>query len=89
VVTSVLRRLIEQSVNVLGIDDFQLDELRARRLVNRDDLRRELPRVARPGIDVEVEAQQRLQLLRDLNEQAKALGLDPGLGGKVPPQTPQ
>jgi 3',5'-cyclic-AMP phosphodiesterase len=89
VATSVLRRLVEQSANVLGIDDFQLDELRARRLVNRDDLRRELPRVARPGIDVEVEAQQRLQLLRDLNEQAKALGLDPGLGGKVPPQTPQ
>jgi 3',5'-cyclic-AMP phosphodiesterase len=28
-------------------------------------------------------------LLRDLNEQAKALGLDPGLGGKMPPQTPE
>ncbi|WP_456661551.1 hypothetical protein [Bradyrhizobium sp. LB13.1] len=83
------RRLVEQSANVLGIDDFQLDDLRAMRLVNRDDLRRELPRVTRPGIDVEVEAQQRLQLLRGLNEQAKALGLDPGLGGKVPPQTPQ
>jgi Icc protein len=87
VVTSLLRRLIEQSAKVLGIDDFQLDELRARRLVNRDDLRRELPRVA--GIDVEIETRQRLQLLRDLNEQAKALGLDPGLGGKMPPQTPE
>jgi len=27
-------------------------------------------------------------LLRDLNEQVKALGLDLGLGGEVPPQTP-
>ena len=89
VVTSLLRRLIEQSANVLGIDDVQLDELHARRLVNRDDLRRELPRAARPGIDVEIETRQRLQLLRDLNEQAKALGLDAGLGGVVPPQAPQ
>jgi 3',5'-cyclic-AMP phosphodiesterase len=88
-VTSLLRRLIEQSANVLGIDDVQLDELRARRLVNRDDLRRELPRVVRPGIDVAIETRQRLQLLRDLNEQAKALGLDAGLGGEVPPQAPQ
>ncbi|MCK1383948.1 metallophosphoesterase [Bradyrhizobium sp. 21] len=88
-VTSLLRRLIEQSANVLGIDDVQLDELRARRLVNRDDLRRELPRMARPGIDVEAEGRQRLHWLRDLNAQAKALGLDPGLGGKVPPQTPR
>ncbi|MDE5464129.1 metallophosphoesterase [Bradyrhizobium sp. CSS354] len=86
VVTSLLRRLIEQSANVLGIDSFQLDELRARRLINRDDLRRELPWVARPGIDVEIETRQRLQLLRDLNEQAKALGLDADLGGEMPPQ---
>ena len=43
----------------------------------------------RPGIDVEIETRQRLQLLRDLNEQAKALGLDPGLGGEMPPQAPQ
>ncbi|MDH2403293.1 metallophosphoesterase [Bradyrhizobium sp. SSUT18] len=89
VVTSLLRRLIEQSADVLGIDDFQLDELRARRLVNRDDLRRELPGGTLPEIDVEAEARQRLQLLRDLNEQAKALGLDLGLGGEVPPQTPR
>jgi hypothetical protein len=74
---------------VLGIDDVQLDELHARRLVNRDDLRRELPRAARPGIDVEIETRQRLQLLRDLNEQAKELGLDAGLGGVAPPQAPQ
>ncbi|MGY4509920.1 metallophosphoesterase family protein [Bradyrhizobium sp. USDA 3650] len=89
VVTSLLRRLVEQSANVLGIDDFQLDELRARRLVNRDDLRRELPRVARSDIDVEIATRQRLQLLRDLNEQVRALGLDLGLGGEVPPQAPR
>jgi len=28
-----------------------------------------------------------VQLLRDLNEQVKVLGLDLGAGGKVPPQT--
>ena len=89
VVTSLLRRLIEQSADVLGIDDFQLDELRARRLVNRDDLRRELPGATLPGIAVEAEDRQRLQLLRDLNEQANALGLDLGLGGEAPPQTPR
>jgi hypothetical protein len=83
-----LRRLIEQSAGVLGIDSFQLDELVARRLVNRDDLRREWPGIPDAGIDVEAQARQRLPLLRDLNEQVKALGLDLGLGGDVPPQTP-
>lgn len=29
---------------------------------------------------------QRLQLLRDLNDQVKLLGLDLGLGGEMPPQ---
>ncbi|WP_247500175.1 hypothetical protein [Bradyrhizobium sp. 149] len=48
-----------------------------------------MPRAARPGNDVDIQARQRLQLLRDLNEQAKALGVDSGLGGKVPPQAPQ
>jgi hypothetical protein len=86
-VALLLRRLIVQSADVLGIDRVQLDELRTRRLVNRDDLRREWPRVARADIDVEVQARQRLQWLRDLNEQVKALDLDLGLGGEVPPQT--
>jgi hypothetical protein len=83
-----LRRLIAQSAGVLGIDSFQLDELVAKRLVNRDDLRREWPGIPDAGIDVEAQARQRLPLLRDLNEQVKALGLDLGLGGDVPPQTP-
>ncbi len=87
-VTVLLRRLIEQSADVLGIDDVQLDELRAKRLVNRDDLRRELPGSPRAGIDVEAQALQTLQLLRDLNERVKELGLDLGLGGEVPSQTP-
>jgi hypothetical protein len=42
----------------------------------------------RAGIDVQGQTQQKLQLLRDLNERVKALGLDLGLGGEVPPQTP-
>jgi hypothetical protein len=84
-VALLLRRLIAQSADVLGIDRVQLDELRTRRLVSRDDVRREWPRVA--CADIEVQAQQRLQLLRDLNEQVKALDLDLGLGGEVPPQT--
>ncbi|MCP3405094.1 metallophosphoesterase [Bradyrhizobium sp. CCGB01] len=78
-----LRRLIEHCADVLGIDDVQLDELRARRLVNRDDLRRELPRGPRADVDVEAQVQQRLQLLHDLNEQVKVLGVDLGLAGKA------
>ncbi|MFK4721810.1 hypothetical protein ABIE89_002910 [Bradyrhizobium niftali] len=73
---------------MLGIDPLRLDELRAKRLVHRDDLRREWPGMPRTDVDVEAQAQEKLQLLRDLNEQVKALGLDLGLGGEVPPQTP-
>lgn len=86
-----LQRLIAQSAAVLGIDDDRLIELRARRLVHRDDLHRELPGVSRADIDVAAEARQRVRLLRDLNEQVKQLGLDLGLdlglGGETPPQT--
>jgi len=85
---ALLRQLIAQSAGVLGIDQSQLDELVAKRLVNRDDLRREWPGISRAGIDVETQARQRLLLLRELNERVKALGLDLGLGGDVPPQTP-
>ncbi|MGY8632421.1 metallophosphoesterase [Bradyrhizobium sp. 14AA] len=87
-VTVLLRRLIEQSAGVLGIEQVRLDELGAKRLFNRDDLRRELPGMPHPGIEVEAMARQRLQSLRDLNAQVKLLGLDLGLGGEVPPQTP-
>lgn len=87
-VMALLRRLIEQSAGVLGVDHVQLDELRANRLISCDDLRRELPGLPRAGNDVEAEARQRLKLLRDLNERVKALGLDLGLGGEVPLQTP-
>jgi predicted phosphodiesterase len=84
-VTVLLRRLIEQSAGVLGIDHVQLDDLGAKRLLDRDDLRREWLGMPRQSTDV---ARQRLQLLRDLNEQMKMLGLDLGLGGEMPPQTP-
>jgi hypothetical protein len=84
---ALLRQLIGQSADVLGIDRVQLDELRADRLINRDLLRR-WPRMPREGVDVQGEVQQRLQLLRDLNQQARALGLDLALGGKVPPEMP-
>ncbi len=87
-VTAMLHRLIEQCAGVLGIDPFQLDEFRAKRLVNREDLRHELSGKPRTGTVAEAQARQRLQLLRDLNEQVKALGLDLGLGGELPPQTP-
>lgn len=83
-----LNRLTEQSADVLGLDRAALGELRAKRLINREDLLRELPRMPRAGIDVQGQTQQKLQLLRDLNERVKALGLDLGLGGEVPPQTP-
>jgi Icc protein len=86
-VRALLRQLIGQSADVLGIDRVQLDELRANRLINRDLLRR-WPRLPRAGVDVQGRARERLQLLRDLNQQARALGLDLGLGGEVPPETP-
>ena len=86
-VRALLHQLIGQSADVLGIDRVQLDELRANRLINRDLLRR-WPRMPREGVDVEGQARQRLQLLRDLNQQARALGLDLALGGEVPPETP-
>ncbi|MCP3369201.1 metallophosphoesterase family protein [Bradyrhizobium cajani] len=87
-VTGLLRRLIEQATEVLGIDDVRLDQLCAKRLVNRDDLQREWPGMPRAGIDAEAQVRRKLQLLRDLNEQVKVLGPDLGLGGEVPPQTP-
>lgn len=91
-VTLLLRRLVAQSAAVLGIDDDQLDVLRARRLVHRDDLQRELPGMPRTDVNVAAEARQRVQSLRDLNEHVKRLGLDLGLdldlGGEAPPQTP-
>ncbi|WP_445218246.1 metallophosphoesterase family protein [Bradyrhizobium sp. Pa8] len=83
-----LRRLIEHCADVLGIDDVQLDELLAKRLVNRDDFRREWPGMPSAGVDV-AQARRRLQLLlHDLNEPVKVLGLDLALGGEPPPQTP-
>ncbi|WP_246775092.1 hypothetical protein [Bradyrhizobium diazoefficiens] len=82
-----LQRLIAQSAAALGIENDQLIELRARRFVHRDDLHCGLPGVSRADIDVAAEARKRGQLLRDLNEQVKRLGLDLGLGGETPPQT--
>jgi 3',5'-cyclic AMP phosphodiesterase CpdA len=81
-----LRRLIEQTADMLGIDRATLDELRADRLVNRDDLERRWPMLPREAADIEARARQRLQVLRDLNDQVKLLGLDLGLGGEMPPQ---
>lgn len=83
-----LHRLIELSADVLGIERAQLDELRRKRLVNRDDLRREWPGTLRVGVDVAEQVKRRLQLLRDLNDRVSAIGSDLGLGGPMPPQTP-
>ncbi|WP_426613406.1 metallophosphoesterase family protein [Bradyrhizobium sp. McL0616] len=86
-VGALLRQLIGQSADVLGIDRVQLDELRADRLINRDDFLRRWPSLPREGVDSQGQARERLQLLRDLNRQASALGLDLGLGGEVRPDT--
>ncbi|QPF92677.1 metallophosphoesterase family protein [Bradyrhizobium commune] len=85
---ALLRQLIGQSADVLGIDRATLDELRANRLINRDDVLRRWPRLPREGIDIEERLRQRLQWLRELDRQAGALGLALGLGGKMPPKTP-
>jgi hypothetical protein len=87
-VQALLGQLIEQSADTLGIDDALLDELLADRLINRDDLLRQLPRLPREDADAREQARQRLQLLRELNDQIKKLGLDLGLGGAASPQTP-
>lgn len=88
-VRTLLGRLIEQSAGVLGIDRAQLDELYGKGLINCDDFLREVPRLPCAGIDVQQQAQQRLQLLEDLARQVEALGLDLDLGGEVPlHQTP-
>ncbi|WP_027553970.1 metallophosphoesterase [Bradyrhizobium sp. Cp5.3] len=85
---ALLSLLVEQSADVLGIDRGELDDLRATRVINRADLLRQLPRMPRGGIDEQQQIRQRLQLLRELNDQVKALGLDLGLGGEAPPQAP-
>ena len=86
-VQALLHQLIGQSAELLGIDRAQLDELRANRLINRDSLR-SWPSMPREGVDVQGEDAERLELLRDLNQQALALGLDLDLGGAMPPETP-
>jgi hypothetical protein len=85
-VRTLLGRLIEQSADVLGIDRAQLDELYGRGLINCPDFLRQVPRQPCKGIDLRRRARQRLQLLRDLDQQVKAFGLDLGLGGQAPPQ---
>jgi 3',5'-cyclic AMP phosphodiesterase CpdA len=85
-VGALLRELIGLSAEMLDIDRATLDELRAVRLINRDDLERRWPALPREGVDVEGRARQRLHLLRDMNDQVKLLGLDLGLGGEAPPQ---
>src|SRR4051812_17218375 len=87
-VQAMLSQLIEQSADTLGIDDAVLDELRVDRLINRDDLLRQLPRLPREDADSQELARQRLQLLRELGDQMKVLGLDLGLGGTAPPEMP-
>ncbi|MGY3031497.1 Icc protein [Bradyrhizobium sp. USDA 4354] len=85
-VRTLLGRLIEQSADVLGIGRARLDELYGRGLISSDDFLRQLPRLPCERVDLRRRARQRLQLLRDLDEQVKTLGLDLDLGGEVPPQ---
>lgn len=86
-VRALLRQLIAVSADMLGIDRATLNELRSNRLTSRDDLKRRWPTLPPADVDVEGSVRQRLQLLRDLNDQVKLLGLDLGLGGAVPPQS--
>jgi hypothetical protein len=87
-VAGLLRQLIEQSAEVLGIDRTTLDELGTVSPISRDDLKRRWPPPPREAGDAEVRAQERLQLLRDLDDQLKLLGLELGLGGAAPPDLP-
>ncbi|MGL9620603.1 metallophosphoesterase [Bradyrhizobium sp. U531] len=87
-VGTVLSRLIGQCADVLGLDRNELDELRGRRLVNRDDFLRQLRALPGDRLHPEQRGPQRRQLLRDLNEHVMALGLDLGLGGAPPSPAP-
>jgi hypothetical protein len=84
-VRALLRQLVGLSADMLDIDRVTLDELYADRLVSRDDLARRWPMSPRGAVDVEVKAQLRLRLLRDLDDQVKRLGLELGRGGEIPP----
>ncbi|MBR0813777.1 metallophosphoesterase [Bradyrhizobium diazoefficiens] len=86
-VRTLLARLIAQSAEVLGVDRAQLDSLSGRRSINRDDFLRQLPSLSGEGVDTQQAARQRRELLREMNEPLKALGLDLDLGGEAPPQT--
>jgi 3',5'-cyclic AMP phosphodiesterase CpdA len=83
-VGSVLGLLIVQCADVLGIDRTELDALRSNRLIDHADVMRELPKMPRDGIDLAEQTQQRLRLLRKLNIQASALGVELDLGGEPP-----
>lgn len=84
-VNRLLRQLIGQSADTLGVDRAALGELCADRLVNRDHLSRQWPTPPREAVDIEGRTRQRLQMLRDLNDQVNLLGLDLRLGGEMPP----
>ncbi|MBR0717820.1 metallophosphoesterase [Bradyrhizobium liaoningense] len=84
-----LDRLIDQAADVLGIDGEELDDLRAKRLIEQADIMRELPRTPRNGLDLAAQRQQRLGTLRELNAQVRALGADLDLGGPPSAGTPR
>ena len=88
-VSLLLNRLIVLSADVLGIHGDELDDLRSKRLINPADVMRELPKAARNGPDLPGAQQQRLQLLRQLNDEMKSLGIDLDLGGEPPAEAPR
>ncbi|WP_426409574.1 hypothetical protein [Bradyrhizobium ganzhouense] len=67
------------SIDRIG-ETAALDELRAVRLVNRDGFSRRWPTLRREAAGIEGRTRQRLQLLRDLNDQVKLLGPRSGPG---------
>jgi hypothetical protein len=85
----VLDQLIAQAADVLGIEAEELEDHRARRLVDQADIMRELPRTPRDGVDLAGERQRRLGMLCELATQVKALGTDLDLGGALPAGTPR
>ncbi|MBR0825415.1 metallophosphoesterase [Bradyrhizobium manausense] len=82
-----LDRLIAQAADVLGIDGEELENLRAKRLIDQADVMRELPRTPRNGVDLAGERQRRLGTLRELSAPMQALGADLDLGGPPPAGT--
>ena len=79
-----LNLLIKHCGVVLGFIGRELDDLRDKRLINYADAMRVLPTAPRPETDLRAVQDERLKLIREIDRHVNALGIDMGLGGRLP-----